>query len=261
MGILNITPDSFYDGGTYGVDLSKTIDRAATMIADGASILDIGGESTRPGSKTISQDEELSRVIPVIEEISKRFETTISVDTTKSSVAHAAMHTGAHWINDISAGRFDSEMKTVASATDATIVLMHSRKRPETMQDNPRYSNVVANVKDELLQAVELFVSAGVNRSKIILDPGIGFAKSISDNISLLKSCHEFSNFEFPLLIGTSRKSFIGEITGKDVSQRLAGSLATIGETYRQGASIFRVHDVAETVDYLKVLSSIKGVS
>jgi len=261
MGILNITPDSFFDGGTYGIDLSKTIDRASSMIRDGATILDVGGESTRPGSKAISLDEEQSRVSPVIESLSSRFDITISVDTTKSKVALDALQNGAHWVNDISAGRFDSEMCSVVNESEATIVLMHSRKRPETMQDSPHYTNVTSEVKQELLESVELFTSAGVLKSKIILDPGIGFAKSVSDNITLLQECSQFTNLGFPVLIGTSRKSFIGNILGKEVAHRLAGSLATVGETYRQGASLFRVHDVAETVDFLKMMDSIRGVA
>ncbi len=258
MGILNATPDSFFDGGVYGTDLAKTIDRASKMVTDGATILDIGGESTRPGAEKISCDEELSRVIPVVEAIASRFDITISVDTTKSEVAKLGMGSGAHWINDISAGRFDNNMAQVVSETDATIILMHSRQTPKTMQENPHYSSTTHDVISELLKSVQYFINASVVKDKIVLDPGIGFAKSVSDNLMLLQSCNEFLETGYPLLIGTSRKSFIGEITGKDVSERVAGSLATISETYRQGASIFRVHDVAETVDLLKMIDAIQ---
>ncbi len=258
MGILNATPDSFFDGGVYGTDLAKTIDRASKMVADGATILDIGGESTRPGAEKITLDEELSRVIPVIEAIVSRFDITVSIDTTKSQVAKLGMASGAHWINDISAGRFDTQMAHVVSETDATVVLMHSRQTPKTMQENPQYTNTSQDVITELLESVQYFINASVVKDKIVLDPGIGFAKSVADNLKLLKNCEDFLKTGFPLLIGTSRKSFIGEITGKDVSGRVAGSLATIGETYRQGASIFRVHDVAESVDLLKMIDAIQ---
>lgn len=257
MGILNVTPDSFFDGGLYGTDLSKTIDRAALMVKHGAAILDIGGESTRPGAEPVSVEQELDRVVPVIKELASRFDITLSVDTTKSKVAHEAVNAGAHWINDVSAGRFDSEMKTVAADLNATVVLMHSRENPETMQNNPNYDNVVNDVVEELLQSVETFICAGVDKQKIILDPGIGFAKSVENNLTLLNNCSSFLETGYPLLIGTSRKSVIGAITGKEADRRLAGSLATIGETYRQGATIFRVHDVEETVDYLKMVDAV----
>jgi len=259
MGILNVTPDSFFDGGLYGTDLSATIDRAASMIRDGATVLDIGGESTRPGSQPVGLQEELDRVIPVIESLKTRFDTTLSVDTTKSVVARTAIKSGVHWVNDISAGRFDSDMSTVCAEFGVTTVLMHSRKTPLTMQMNFSYTNLVRDVVEELLSSVNHFIQAGVSRDSIILDPGIGFAKSVNDNLALLRSCYSFIETGFPLLIGTSRKSVIGAVTGKESSGRLAGSLATVAETYRQGATIFRVHDVAETVDLLKMIDAMNG--
>lgn len=261
MGILNVTPDSFFDGGVYGNDLPATIDRAASMIRDGAFILDVGGESTRPGSLPVGTQEELDRVIPVIESLTSRFDCMISVDTTKSTVARIACNSGAHWINDISAGRLDSEMSSVCAELGATVVLMHSRKTPLTMQTTTFYDDVVNDVVQELLMSVNLFISAGVSKASIILDPGIGFAKSVDDNLCLLRSCRQFLETGLPLMIGTSRKSVIGAVTGRDSSERLAGSLATIAETYRQGASIFRVHDVAETVDLLKMIDAMNGGS
>ena len=257
MGILNVTPDSFFDGGVYG--LSATIDRAASMIRDGASILDIGGESTRPGAQPVGIQEELDRVIPVVESLKSRFDCILSVDTTKSAVARIACNSGVHWINDISAGRFDKEMSRVCAEFGVAVVLMHSRKTPLTMQINTSYGNVVDDVIQELLSSVESFISAGVSKTSIILDPGIGFAKSVEDNLCLLRSCSSFLETGFPLLIGTSRKSVIGAVTGRESSGRLAGSLATVAETYRQGASIFRVHDVAETVDLLKMIDAMNG--
>lgn len=259
MGILNVTPDSFFDGGVYGTTLSATIDRAATMIRDGVSILDVGGESTRPGAIPVSLQEELERVIPIIESLRSRFDIAISVDTTKSIVARTSVIAGANWINDISAGRFDPLMASVCAETGAKIVLMHSRNDPRTMQINPGYCNTVTDVLRELFVQVDSFVESGVSRDSIILDPGIGFGKSVNDNLLLLRSCQAFLDTGFPLLVGTSRKSIVGAVTGKPTSQRLAGSLATISETYRQGATIFRVHDVAETVDLLKMIDAIHG--
>ncbi len=257
MGILNATPDSFFDGGSYGDGLDKITDRAADMVQAGAALLDVGGESTRPGALPVSIDEELSRIIPVIETINSRFDVKISVDTSKSEVAAKAMAAGADWINDISAGRFDERMPSVVSDTGAAVVLMHSRERPATMQDNPHYQDVSADVVRELNEAVVKFQQAGVKKEMIILDPGIGFAKSVNDNLTLLRSCTRLLETGYPLLIGTSRKSVIGAVTGRDVNERLAGSLATVSETYRQGARLFRVHDVAETVDLLTMIDAI----
>lgn len=255
MGILNATPDSFYDGGKYTDNLRMRIDQ---MVADGVDIIDVGGESTRPGSKPVSMQEELKRVLPAIGYIRSTSNTIISCDTSKSMVAKEALMQGAHWINDVSAGRNDSKMATVVAEAGVPVVLMHSRKKPENMQDSPHYENPTYEVLKELYEAVSLFCESGVDQEKIILDPGIGFAKRVTDNLQLLREISTLAK-EYPVLIGTSRKSFIGEITGSTVDKRLAGSLATVGETYRRGASIFRVHDVAETVDYLKMVDAIDG--
>ena len=261
MGILNVTPDSFSDGGVYSSTISSVVDYAAKMVEDGATILDIGGESTRPGSLPVSKDEELNRVVPVVEALSARFDVTLSIDTTKSIVAEESLKVGAHWINDVSSGRVDPKIINVVSLYNASVVLMHSRKSPKDMQEKPYYKDVVNEVISELNGSVKKFLDGGVHHSKIIIDPGFGFAKRFEDNLVLLQQCDKLLSLGFPLLIGTSRKSFIGTITGKDVSNRVAGSLATVGETYKKGATIFRVHDVEATVDYLKVLDAIHGIN
>ena len=259
MGILNCTPDSFYDGGRYNNSLQSSIDRASQIVKEGGAIIDVGGESTRPGSTPVSLDEELSRVIPVIEAISSRFGIVISIDTTKSTVAREACGVGATIINDISAGRFDSKMASVVSELQAKVILMHSRKTPKNMQDNPKYINATKEVIDELLTQVELFGKAGVSKSDIILDPGIGFAKDDIANFNLLKNIDKIiEETGFEVLVGTSQKSFIGRLLGEN-SERLSASLATIGHTYRQGANYFRVHDVKESVNYLKMMDSLIG--
>lgn len=255
MGILNVTPDSFYDGGKYTDNLKRRVEQ---MIAEEVDIIDVGGESTRPGSQPVSLQEELDRVLPAIECIRSISNTLISIDTSKASVAKEAIGNGADWVNDVSAGRHDAAMAETVGELDCPVVLMHSRKKPENMQDNPHYDDVIKEVKAELKESVKLFLDAGVQKEDIVLDPGIGFAKNLADNLKLLQECQKLS-VDYPLLIGTSRKSFIGTITGKEVENRLAGSLATVGETYRHGASIFRVHDVAETVDYLKMVDAING--
>lgn len=255
MGILNVTPDSFYDGGKYTDNLLK---RIAQMVSEGVDIIDVGGESTRPGSASVSAQQELDRVLPAIETISTEFDVIISVDTSKAAVARQSVSAGAHWINDVSAGRNDADMAKTVASLETPVVLMHSRKTPETMQINPYYDDVVSEVFTELEESVALFVNSGVKKENIILDPGIGFAKRLEDNLRLLNECERFSEL-YPLLIGTSRKSFIGTVTGKEVAERLAGSLATVGVTYNKGARIFRVHDVAATVDYLKMIDAIHG--
>ncbi len=259
MGILNVTPDSFYDGGRFVGSIEKAIDQVAKMIQSGAAIIDIGGESTRPGSLPVSLEEELLRVIPVVEALHSRFDITLSIDTTKSTIAEAALQCGAHWINDVSAGRFDKNMASVVALHSAVAVLMHSRKAPQNMQKDPFYQDTISEVYSELLEQALLFQKAGVSKDNIILDPGIGFAKRLSDNLLLLKEANAFLRDGYPLLIGTSRKSFLGNITGKESGDRLASSLATISATYMQGASLFRVHDVPETVDFLKTVDAIES--
>lgn len=257
MGIVNVTPDSFYDGGRHDT-CEPACDHARRLINEGADILDIGGESSRPGSLPVSAEEEQGRVIPVIEQLKKETDVLISVDTTKAAVAKAALDAGAAWINDISAGRFDRGMAPLAARRACPVVLMHSRKTPETMQADPYYDNVVQEVRDELLVCVKDFTDRGVLRENIILDPGIGFAKRFEDNIEILRHLSAFAALPFPILIGTSRKSFIGHITGKEAQYRLCGTLGSVAAAYTGGVKIFRVHDVGETKDFLSVLSTIE---
>lgn len=258
MGIVNVTPDSFSDGG-----LHATVDAAVAfgeqMWAEGAQVLDVGGESSRPGAVAISAAEELARVVPVVRELARRVSVPISVDTTKSSVALAALDVGAVWINDISAGRSDPLMAPLAAARKCPIILMHSRATPSTMQQQPYYSNVVTEVKQELLERVDYFLQQGVARANILLDVGFGFAKRFDDNIALLRNLDLFCALGFPLLCGTSRKSFIGTMLGTAApDKRLFGSLATVAAAISRGASVVRVHDVKATVEFVNVLKIIE---
>ncbi len=257
MGVVNVTPDSFYDGGRYDT-LDTACAHARQLLREGADILDIGGESSRPGSLPVSVTEELRRVIPVITQLRSETAVPISIDTAKAAVAREALAAGATWINDISAGRFDPDMAPLAAENQCPIVLMHSRKRPETMQQDPSYHNVVREVIDELLDSVGKFVDCGVLRENIVLDPGIGFAKRFEDNCILLRRLAELVRTGFPVLIGTSRKSFVGQITGKETADRLYGTLGSVAAAYIHGAKLFRVHDIAATKELLQVLSTIE---
>ncbi|MBD3320454.1 MAG: dihydropteroate synthase [Chitinivibrionales bacterium] len=257
MGVLNATPDSFYDGGRH-YSTADACAHAEKIAREGADIIDIGGESTRPAAKPVSEEEEIRRVVPVIRHIAANLDTPVSIDTTKHRVAREALDAGAAWINDISAGRLDPEMPALAALYNCPVLLMHSRETPQTMQKNPSYINVITEIIAELQNSIEQFIRKGVNAGNIIIDPGIGFAKRFEDNITLLNRLDEIAALKYPLAIGTSRKSFIGHITGQEPDSRLAGSLATLASAYRCGARIFRVHDVAETVDFLKVLSVIE---
>jgi dihydropteroate synthase len=257
MGIVNVTDDSFYDGGRY-IDTDTAVSRALRLIDDGADVIDIGGSSSRPGARLLSADEEIARVIPVIEALVRRgIGVPVSIDTTWSAAAKSALDAGAAWVNDISAGRIDPGMPGVAARSGCTVVLMHSRGTPETMRDEARYRDVVGEVVDELSRAVDSFLSAGVDKSKIVVDPGFGFAKDAGHNIALMRGIGGVVSLGYPVMVGVSRKSFIGAVTGRDVEDRLPGTLAAAGIAYHHGARIFRVHDVRETVDFLKVLSVI----
>jgi len=257
MGIVNVTSDSFYDGGRY-ISPEAALEHALRLKEEGADVIDIGGSSSRPGAKLLDSREEIYRVIPVVKELVKRVGIPISVDTTWSSTARVALDAGVTWINDISAGRLDRLMASIAGYSGCTVVLTHSRNTPETMQNEPVYENVVAEVASELTAAIEQFKDTGVSERKIIIDPGFGFAKTSEHNIALLNSLDRIARLGFPLMVGTSRKSFIGKITGRPVDERLYGTLATIASAYSKGARIFRVHDVKETVDFLKVFTAVK---
>jgi dihydropteroate synthase len=259
MGIVNVTPDSFYDGGRYAT-ADAAVEQGKRLADEGADILDIGGASSRPGARAALPEEEAERVLPVIRRLAKSFNGPISVDTTRSSVARLALEAGATWINDISAGRADPLMPgLVAAEGTCTVVLMHMRGTPETMQSLSQYSDVVTEVKQELLAAVDVFIKAGVRRERIVIDPGIGFAKTAEQNIILLRHLDVFVTTGYPLLVGTSRKSFIGRLTDREAPERLWGTLGSIAPAFLHGARIFRVHDVAAARDFLTVLSAIEN--
>jgi dihydropteroate synthase len=257
MGVLNVTPDSFYDGGRYSSAISA-VKQGLLMYGDGAAIIDVGGESTRPGAEIVPVQEEIKRVVPVIASLRREYPAgIISIDTRKSVVAQAALDAGAHWVNDVSAGRYDIQMPVVCASAGCPVILMHSRETPLTMQSMPHYTNVVNEVRDELLAAVATFCGAGVHKEQIILDPGIGFAKRLEDNVLLVKNISALVQTGFRVLLGPSRKSFIGALTGREPDGRLPGTLAAIGRAFSAGVRLFRVHDVRETVDYLKVAAAI----
>ena len=254
MGILNVTPDSFSDGGQF-LDVDKAIFHALQMEQDGADIIDVGGESSRPGADPVSEKEELSRVLPVIEGIREKSQILISIDTYKSAVAEWALQSGANWINDISALRSDPEMAGVAEDFKCPVVVMHMKGTPKTMQENPTYEDVCKEVNDFFEERIAVLAQHGIK--KVILDPGIGFGKRLEDNLALIGCCDIFQQHRLPVLTGPSRKSFIGMITGRAEDQRLAGSLATIQTLVQKGVNILRVHDVRETRDTLKVMNAL----
>ena len=244
MGVLNVTPDSFSDGGQF-FEPDEAVRQGLAMQEQGAAILDIGGESTKPGSFAVSTDEELARILPVIEALRRNTDLPLSVDTSKAVVAREAVAAGVNFINDISGLTFDPQMASVASETGAGLFLMHTSGRPEVMQQHTDYQDLVAEVKDSLCKSVDLALQVGVAPDRIAIDPGIGFGKSVTGNLELLSHLNELSLLGYPVLLGTSRKSFIGKILNQDVPQeRLSGTLATIVLGVNQGVKIFRVHDV-----------------
>jgi len=243
MGILNVTPDSFSDGGLY-LDREKAINHGLKIIAEGADIIDIGGESTRPGSDPTPAEVELERILPVISGIKKQSDALISVDTTKSEVARAAIDEGADIINDISALRKDPEMLGLAVEKNTPVILMHMRGSPKTMQFKPYYDDVLSELHTFFEQRIGHAVENGLSREKIIIDPGIGFGKRLQDNLTLIRNLNSFSTLDQPILIGISRKSFIGKILGLPANDRVEGSIASAIISVLQGAHILRVHDV-----------------
>jgi dihydropteroate synthase len=244
MGILNVTPDSFSDGGRYQ-SLDAAVRRGLELAAEGADLIDVGGESTRPGAAAISAQEEMDRVAPVIEALRRELALPLSVDTSKAAVARAAMTAGAEFINDISGLRFDPEMAATAATTGAGLFLMHTRGRPEQMQQDTKYADLLGAVIDYLRDALQQAVAAGVSEEKLAVDPGIGFGKSVEGNLELLRRLPELLSLGRPVLLGTSRKGFIGRVVGQAVpEQRFAGTLATVALGVARGAHIFRVHDV-----------------
>lgn len=254
MGILNVTPDSFSDGGHY-THIDAALAQAHQMLADGATILDIGGESTRPGAEAVSEAVELERVIPLIQAIRKHSDCWISVDTSKAAVMTAAIAAGADLINDVCALQNQGCLEAVA-ASHLPVCLMHMQGSPRTMQLNPEYGDVVVDVKAFFQSRIEACISVGIERDRIILDPGFGFGKTLEQNYQMLARMTEFADLGLPILSGTSRKSMIGNLLNRNVDERLAGSLATAIIAAQNGASIIRVHDVKETVDALAVLAA-----
>jgi dihydropteroate synthase len=269
MGILNVTPDSFSDGGRY-FSIDKAIDHAMQMIKDGADLIDVGGESTRPGSAgPVSAEEEIKRVVPVIEALTKATSIPISVDTTKSEVATAALEAGASIVNDISALRFDFYVADAAARFNAGLILMHSRGTPATMHRLPPVADIMNEVKSSLGASLKMAQRRGVNQQSIAIDPGIGFGKTQEQNLELLAKTDELMAAfpDLPIVVGTSRKSFIGRIlankdgTTAPADKRLSGSLATITVAVLRGAHIVRVHDVKETIDCVRIIDATSGLS
>ncbi len=243
MGILNVTPDSFSDGGKF-IRFDSAVKQAERMIEEGADFIDIGGESTRPGADPLPLEEELDRVLPIIMELRGRSEIPISIDTYKSKVAEAALEAGADMINDISGLHFDAEIGSIAARYDVPIVVMHIKGKPKSMQVNPCYDDLIGEIKGYLSESIESAVSAGVSREKIIIDPGIGFGKTFDNNFSILRRIPEFFDLGCPILIGASRKGFLGSFTGNKPEKRFEESIAASVIASHNGANIVRVHDV-----------------
>jgi dihydropteroate synthase len=257
MGILNVTPDSFYDGGRR-FETSQAIADAVAMAADGADIIDVGGESTRPGAQAVSEVEELDRVLPVIEGLRRQISLPISIDTYKSAVARAALDAGADIVNDISALRFDSMMVSLVAREKVPVILMHMQGTPRTMQADPKYTDVLREVRDFLAAQLYEAMDAGVAREAIILDPGIGFGKTVEQNLQLLRGLPILAALGHPLLVGVSRKTFIGKILNLGPDDRLEGSLAAVVAAVLGGANIVRVHDVAATYKACRVVDALR---
>lgn len=256
MGVLNVTPDSFSDGGKF-LSPEKATERALQMIEEGADIIDIGGESSRPGSDPVPAEEELRRIIPVIKRLRPQTHRLLSVDTTKSLVAKEALEEGADIINDISAGRFDSEILTLAHKYQVPLILMHMKGRPKTMQVNPYYKNTLREIAQFLGDRVAAARQAGLSSHQIIIDPGIGFGKRFEDNLLLLNHLNFFQRLHLPLLVGVSRKSFIGEIISQPPERRLAGTIGACLIAVLRGAHILRVHDVQAVREAVQVAEEI----
>jgi dihydropteroate synthase len=260
MGILNLTPDSFSDGGL-APDLDAAISRAETLVSDGADLLDLGGESSRPGADPVSTDEEIRRVLPVVEALAGRVAVPLSIDTTKPEVASLAMRAGASVINDIRGLLGDDELPRVVAESGAAVVLMHMKGTPRTMQRHPSYADVVTEVYDELARRIDRAESFGIDRPRIAIDPGIGFGKTASHNWELLRNLDRLAGLGCAVLIGISRKRFLGDLTGRDVGERATASVVSSLLAIDLGADIVRVHDIAPMADALKVWSAIRASS
>jgi dihydropteroate synthase len=257
MGVLNVTPDSFSDGGLF-FDKEKAISHALRMVEGGADIIDIGGESTRPGSKPLELEEELRRVIPVIESLAKEVDVPLSIDTYKSTVAQRAIEAGAEIINDISGLHFDPSLAKVAAKNDTPLILMHIRGKPETMQKGVHYDSLFSEILQYLKESIQRAESTGLDPRQIIIDPGIGFGKTAEDNLLIIKNLYEFRILGKPILLGTSRKSFIGKILNTEVGDRLEGTLSSIAIGVLNGAHIIRSHDVLQAKKAIAVADAIR---
>jgi dihydropteroate synthase len=260
MGVLNVTPDSFSDGGRFA-NVAAALRRAEEMIAEGVDIIDIGGESTRPGSKRVSSQEEIDRVVPVIEELGKRFDIPVSIDTSRSDVSKAAVAAGAEIINDISGLRFDKNIADIAAQTKAGLVLMHSRGEFETMHSQPPVDDIFEDVKIDFQRSLEMASAAGLTKENIALDVGIGFGKTVEQNLQLIAELKRIiEKFpDYPVLVGASRKSFIGKVLDiPGPNDRLNGSLAAAAIALWNGASVLRVHDVRETVETIRTVTALR---
>jgi dihydropteroate synthase len=262
MGILNVTPDSFSDGGRFvrsgRIDVGAVVAAAHDMIDAGAAIVDVGGESTRPGATPVDEDEELRRVIPVVEHLA-RLGTIISVDTSNAAVARSALEAGAHLINDVRA-LTSPELLAVVADSDAAVCLMHMRGEPRTMQQSPGYIDVVAEVRAYLEQRAQQCEAAGIPRERIMLDPGFGFGKTLDHNLTLLRRLSDIVSLGYPVMAGLSRKGMIGTLTGRSAEARVAGSVAAAVVAVQNGARVVRVHDVGPTVDALKVVDAVMEI-
>lgn len=260
MGILNVTPDSFSDGGLF-VEEEKAVAHAKKMVEEGADILDIGGESTRPGAKPVAAEEEIRRVIPLIERLSNEIDVPISIDTYKSEVARAALDAGARIINDISGLRFDQEMAGLAAGKEVPVIIMHMKGTPQEMQDVPSYDSVMSEIYSFLKDRIDYAISAGIRHDKIVIDPGVGFGKKVSDNLVILDAIDELRGLGCPILLGTSRKSFIGKILDLREGERVVGTAATVAAGILKGVHILRVHDVGPMVQVARMIDAIKNNS
>jgi dihydropteroate synthase len=258
MGILNVTPDSFSDGGMFR-DVSKAVAHAEEMAAEGAGIIDIGGESTRPGAEFLTEAEQIARVIPVIQRLAARLRVPISIDTTRAGVALQALDAGAQIVNDISALRQDAAMAPLVAKRGAPVVLMHMQGQPRNMQKKPVYRDVVAEVRDFLAARIAWAVEQGIDAEQIIVDPGFGFGKSFEHNMSLLRELDALRSLSRPILVGTSRKGMLGHILGVPPAERVFGTAATVAAAAERGAAIVRVHDVRSAVHVVKVMAAIQG--
>jgi dihydropteroate synthase len=261
MGVLNVTPDSFSDGGLF-FDPQGAIEHGLQMAEEGADIIDVGGESSRPGSDSLPLDEELKRIIPVIEGLACRLPIPISVDTYKAQVAEQAIEAGAQMINDISGLRFDAQMPALAARYDTPLIIMHIKGIPKTMQQAPSYQDVMGEIIAYLREGIESAEQAGVDPHQVVVDPGIGFGKRVEDNLVILNRLDALNILERPILIGTSRKAFIGAVLNQEVGERMIGTLATVAVSALKGVHIVRVHDVApvrQTIDMVDAIINSEG--